>query len=114
MPARKDEAPAEVTQAPQDAQGVENVVAPPAAKIKGAETINAPVSDRVVLTAEPKRSADQSSWPGGEAYPEDPPVRTTRPDVPIVQSLASGAGAHVPPDPDKYTPEGRLRDLVEP
>jgi hypothetical protein len=58
---------------------------------------------------EPKRSADKSSAPGGEAYPEDPPVRTTRPDVPIVTSLATGAGAHVPPDPDKYTPEGRPR-----
>lgn len=58
---------------------------------------------------EPKRSADKTSSPGGEAYPEDPPVRTTRPDVPILQSLATGAGAHVPPDPEYYTPEGRPR-----
>lgn len=60
-------------------------------------------------TGEPKRSADKTSSPGGEAYPDDPPVRTGRPDVPIVRSLVTGAGAHVPPDPKKYTPEGRPR-----
>jgi hypothetical protein len=84
-------------------------------EISGAEVVSsAPAGDRVVLTSEPKRSGDKSSSPGGEAYPEDPPVRTTRPDVPIVQSLATGAGQHVPPDPDDYTPEGRVRELVEP
>lgn len=113
MPARKDETPVEVTQTAADAQGVESTADADTPSIKGAEIINsAPAADRLVLTAEPKRSADKSSSPGGEAYPEDPPVRTTRPDVPIVQSLASGAGAHVPPDPDVYTPEGRLRDLT--
>jgi hypothetical protein len=83
-----------------------------AADISGAEAVtSAPAAERVVLTAEPKRSADKSSSPGGEAFPEDPPVRTTRPDVPIVDSLATGAGQHVPPDPDVYQWDGRLREL---
>ena len=51
------------------------------------------------------------SYPGGEAYPEDPPVRTTRPDVKILSSLATGAGQHVPPDPEKYDEMGRPRDV---
>lgn len=85
-----------------------------AAEIEGAEVSNsAPAAGRVVLTSEPEKSADQTSYPGGEADPEDPPVRTTRPDVPIVQSLATGAGQHVPPDPDVYRPDGRLRDIAD-
>src|SRR5215210_4943480 len=110
MAAKKDG----VTQSPQDAGGVENVEPAKTESIKGADVINsAPAADRVVLTSEPKRSGDKSSSPGGEAFPEDPPVRTTRPDVPIVQSLATGAGQHVPPDPDEYTPDGRVRDIAE-
>ena len=117
MPRRANSAPdgaSEVTQTPQEAQGVENIEAERGVSIKGTTTVSSvPAGDRVVLTSEPKRSADKSSSPGGEAYPEDPPVRTTRPDVPIVESMASGAGEHVPPDPDVYTPDGRVRDIVE-
>jgi hypothetical protein len=86
---------------------------PESASIKGAksaEDLNL-ASGRQVLTSEPKKSADKTSYPGGDADPEDPPVRTTRPDVPVVNALATGAGQHVPPDPDDYTPEGRPRDL---
>lgn len=46
---------------------------------------------------------DQTSFPGpGEAKPDQPPVRTTEADTPIAQTLATGAGAHQPPD---ETPE---------
>ena len=69
-------------------------------------------TDGPILTAEPKREADKTSAPvNNDAQPEDPPVRTTRPDVPIAVALATGAGQHEPPDPEKYTPEGRPRDL---
>jgi len=59
--------------------------------------------------------ADESPAPGpykGEGAPklDDPPVRTTDPNVPIAQTLAAGAGEHTPPDPDKYDAEGRLRE----
>jgi len=86
---------------------------PEDADIKGAEEVTgAPAAARTVLTSEPKREPDKTSYPtGGEAHPEDPPVRAARPDTPIVDSLGTGAGAHVPPDLDDYTPEGRPRDL---
>jgi hypothetical protein len=49
--------------------------------------------------------------PGPEYPPADrPPVATTRFDEPVVLSLVTGAGAHMPPDPDVYDPEGRIRD----
>jgi hypothetical protein len=61
---------------------------------------------------EPQHDADKTPYPVGEQPPiERPPFSTGRPDVPIVQSAVTGAGAHTPPDPDDYTPDGRLRDL---
>src|SRR5689334_15038518 len=63
-----------------------------------------------IVTSAPKREPDKTSYPtGGEAHPDDPPVRAARPDTAIGVSLATGAGEHVPPDPDDYTPEGRPR-----
>jgi hypothetical protein len=60
---------------------------------------------------EPEHPADQTSVPGPEFPPADrPPVATTRFDEPVVLSLVTGAGAHMPPDPDVYDPEGRIRD----
>lgn len=38
---------------------------------------------------------------------EAPPLHTSKPDVPIAQVLAAGAGEHTPPDPKEYDPEGR-------
>lgn len=39
--------------------------------------------------------ADKTSAPGnGDAKANQPPVRTNRPDVPVADVLASGAGAH--------------------
>lgn len=69
-------------------------------------------TDGPIITSEPKREADKTSAPvPNDAELEDPPARTARPDVPIAVSSATGAGQHVPPDPEKYTPEGRPRDL---
>jgi hypothetical protein len=60
---------------------------------------------------EPEHAADRTSVPGPEYPPADrPPVATTRFDEPVVLSLVTGAGAHMPPDPDVYDPEGRIRD----
>ena len=108
----KGNEPSKVTQTAAESHGVEGD--PVEAKsIKGTDTIHVTDPGRVVLTSEPKKSADKTSYPGGDADPEDPPVRTTRPDVPIVQSLATGAGQHVPPDPKVYRWDGRVRDIVE-
>jgi hypothetical protein len=38
---------------------------------------------------------------------ERPPVATQKPDVPIAQTLAAGAGEHTPPDPDEFDQAGR-------
>ena len=47
-----------------------------------------------VTTATPS-NADKTSNPvDNDAEANQPPVRTNRPDVPIAQTLAAGAGAH--------------------
>jgi hypothetical protein len=62
-----------------------------------------------VLTA-PTHDADKTPYPVGEQPPiERPPYSTGRPDVPIVQSAVLGAGAHTPPDPAEFKPDGRPR-----
>src|SRR4051812_22152632 len=105
----------QVTQSPADAGGVEGGPQAPVS-VKGAVHLGQPDTrgkevaggrrDGPTLPAEPKREADKTSAPvNNDAQSEDPPVRTTRPDVPIAVALASGAGQHQPPDPDKYTPE---------
>lgn len=85
-------------------------------EVAGAELASAPVESAVaggrtdgpILTDEPKREADKTSSPvPNDAKAEDPPVRTTRTDVPIVVSLATGAGQHEPPDPELYDANGR-------
>ena len=60
-----------------------------------------------------EHAADRTSIPGPEYPPiERPPVSTTKAGEKIVQSLVTGAGAHVPPDPERYDAEGRPRDLA--
>lgn len=69
---------------------------------KRIDTDAAPVGVDSITTATPA-DADKSSSPGpGDAKANQPPVRTNRPDVPIAQVLAAGAGAH----------EGRVLDHV--
>ena len=42
---------------------------------------------------------------------EAPPLHTSRPDVPIAQTLVAGAGEHTPPDPKEFDSEGRPRSV---
>ena len=65
-------------------------------------------------TTETPAEADESSLPNAmDAKPEDPPVRASKPDTPIAQTLAAGAGEHTPPDPDEFDKEGRPRSVSE-
>jgi len=51
----------------------------------------------VTTTEETPAKADTTSNPiPNDAQANQPPVRTNRPDVPIAQVLAAGAGAHEP------------------
>jgi hypothetical protein len=75
-------------------------------KIKEGEAIGPPLvqSTTEVTPAE----ADKESIPNAmDALSEDPPVRAARPDTPIAQTLAAGAGKHTPPDPKQFDSEGR-------
>lgn len=61
---------------------------------------------------EPSHPADRTPYPVAEQPPhERPPFSTARPDVPIVSSAVKGAGAHTPPPPDQFLPDGRPRGL---
>lgn len=63
-------------------------------KIDDSGVSTAPVGAESTTTATPAE-ADKTSVPNAlDAKPNDPPVRTNRPDVPIAQVLVSGAGAH--------------------
>ena len=56
--------------------------------------------------------ADKTSLPNAmDAKPEDPPVRASKPDTPIAQTLAAGAGEHTPADPAEFDKEGRPRSV---
>lgn len=43
----------------------------------------------------------------GDAEVNDPPLRTGRPDQPVVQRLGVGAGQHTPLDDEGFGPDGR-------
>lgn len=61
---------------------------------------------RVAETA--PKEADKTSYPvPNDAEIEDPPVRTGKPDTEISEVLGVGAGAHNPPDPKEFGPDGR-------
>jgi hypothetical protein len=63
------------------------------------------------VLSEPEHAADRTSIPGPEYPPADrPPVASPRPESELISALVTGAGAHTPPDPEKYDAEGRLRD----
>jgi len=111
----KPEAPAEVTQAAVDSPGGVPLqqVKPTADRSDKDLKADLVLPDEANLSLkEPEHPADQTPYPVGEQPPiERPPFATGRPDVPIVNSMITGAGEHTPPDPDEYTPDGRLRDL---
>ena len=52
-----------------------------------------------------------SKEPGGSAdtEPNRPPYKTDRPDEPILSALATGSGAHTPPDPADVDADGYSR-----
>ncbi len=83
----------------------------PAADMSGSELKEALVYEpdkELHPSGEPKRQADKTSYPvPNDAEINDPPLRTNRPDVPLIRTLATGAGAHVPPPPDEVHPDGR-------
>lgn len=59
------------------------------------------------------KESDKTNLPtSDDAEPNDPPVRTNRPDVPIIQRLATGAGQHKPLNDPEMDPDGRLRPDV--
>ena len=65
-------------------------------------------------TEEMPAEADKSPLPNAnDAKVDDPPVRSGKPDVPIAQVLAAGAGEHTPPDPKEYGPDGRPLDAPD-
>lgn len=100
--AAQKEKDTEITQPPADAGGVEG--ADPGTKLARA------ADEKLHPSGAPKRKADQTSYPvPNDAELDDPPLRSSRPDVGIVQSLATGAGAHNPPDAEKYDAQGRPR-----
>jgi hypothetical protein len=81
-------------------------------KIEEGEVNMAPIVQSTT-TATPAE-ADKSSLPNAmDAKPEDPPVRASKPDTPIAQTLAAGAGEHTPPDPKVFAPSGRPREVEE-
>jgi hypothetical protein len=54
----------------------------------------APAGVQSVTTETPAKADETSNAGANDAKANQPPVRTSRPDVPIAQSLAAGAGAH--------------------
>ncbi len=86
--------------------------------IKEAKGVDsAPVRELTTVqstTTETPAEADKSSLPNAmDAKSEDPPVRASKPDTPIAQTLAAGAGAHTPPDPEEFAASGRPREIEE-
>lgn len=64
------------------------------------------------ITESTPAEADKTALPNAmDAKPEDPPVRASKPDTPIAQTLAAGAGEHRPPDPKEFAPSGRPRSI---
>jgi hypothetical protein len=75
-------------------------------KISEGEAVGPPVVQST--TEATPAEADKTSMPNAmDAKPEQPPVRAARPDTPIAQTLVAGAGAHTPPDPEEFDPDGR-------
>lgn len=65
-------------------------------------------TEGVKVPATPAKVADQSADTGSaDAEADDPPVRAALPDTPILGSLPTGAGQHVPTDDPNIGPDGR-------
>ncbi len=85
--------------------------------IKGIKTTVTTVPAGVQSITEALPAASPGSQEVGPSAPdtehEAPPLHTARPDVPIAQVLAAGAGEHTPPDPKVFDAEGRVREINE-
>ncbi len=86
----------------------------PAAEMSGEEIKDALMHapDRKLHpSGEPKTETEKE--PGGPPAtdPERPPYATARADEPIIRSLATGSGAHTPPDPATVDADGAVRPL---
>lgn len=62
------------------------------------------------VTGEPEHLQDQTSAPTEYAPADRPPWATRRYDEAIITSAVTGANKHEPPDPAKFTADGRPRD----
>jgi hypothetical protein len=58
-------------------------------------------------TDEAPREGDRTSMPNVLESKPAVPVSTQKPDEPIAQTMAGGAGEHTPPDPAEFDKEGR-------
>lgn len=78
-------------------------------KKKGIDEVQPASAAVLSTTTETPAKADTTSNPiPNDAQANDPPVRTNRPDVPIAQVLAAGAGAHEPVDDPNIGADGRF------
>lgn len=76
--------------------------------IKEGEVVGAAVVQST--TDSTPTAASETPMPNAvETDPEAPPIHTGKPDVPIAQTLAAGAGEHTPPDPSQFDEAGRPR-----
>lgn len=95
-------------------EAVETAEVKPTADMSGAEIKEAlTVTEDAKLHPAGKPSDPASREPGGapSTDPDRPPYATSRPDEPILTSLATGSGAHTPPDPATVDADGYVRPL---
>ncbi len=84
-----------------------------AAKKAGVDEAAAPIGVQSVTVVMPAEADKSSVNNADDAESEQPPVRAGKPDTPIAQTLAAGAGAHDPPDPEVFDSEGRPREISD-
>jgi len=74
--------------------------------------VGAPIVQSVTEALPAESPASQEIGPSApDRESEAPPLHTARPDVPIAQTLAAGAGEHTPPDPKVFDGDGRPREI---
>ena len=102
----KNDEPKQSTASPEDARKAAVSGVGSQTNLKAGESTMAPAVQST--TTKTPAEADKSSLPNAmDAKTNDPPVRAGEPYIPIAQTLAAGAGAHTPPDPVEFGPDGR-------
>jgi hypothetical protein len=87
----------------------------PASEMSGKEIKDAlVVSEDAKLHPSGEPDSETEKEPGGPPAlePNRPPYATNRPDEPILSRLATGSGAHTPPDPATVDSDGSVRPLA--